>query len=133
MSLRHELSRRFSAWLLIVLLFVALTLLFMKPRDISYDPAFSTILLQALIVGLLFTLSVINLSSKMNDEVFSRRMAASVLFTLLILLKFDSFDVGHLLRIPNPILSAMLTFWAILIVVNVALQSLHRLSPSNFR
>ncbi|MCA1631069.1 MAG: hypothetical protein LC785_16410 [Acidobacteria bacterium] len=130
---RIEVARRFFAWLLANLLFVALSLLFMKPRDIPSEPASATIFLQALIVGSLFTLSIINLSAKVNDEVFSRRMAASVLFTLLILLKFDRADVGHLLSISNPVLSAMLTFWAILIVVNVALQSLHKLSPSNFR
>lgn len=133
MGLRREVALRFFAWLLVSLLFVALTLLFMKPRDIPSDPALATLLLQALIVGSLFALGVISLSAGVNDEAFSRRMAASVLFTLLILLKFDRLDVGRLLSISNPILSAMLTFWALLIVFNVALQSLHKLSPSNFR
>lgn len=133
MGTRREVVRRFFAWLLVNLLFVALSLLFMKPHDVSSAPASATIFLQALIVGSLFTLSVISLSAKVNDEAFSRRMAASVLFTLAILLKFNRFDVGHLLGIGNPVLSAMLTFWAIMIAVNVALQALHKLSPSNFR
>ena len=133
MSRRFKVARRFFAWLLANLLFVALSVLFMRPRDIPSDPAFAIILLQALIVGALLTLSLINLSAKVSDEAFSRRTAASVLFTFLIILKFDRFDLGHLLRIDNPILSAMLTFWAILIAVNVALQAMHRLSPSHFR
>jgi hypothetical protein len=133
MGSRREVARRFFAWLVVNILFVALTLLFMKPRGIPSDPALATTLLQALGVGSVFTLGVIILSSKVNDEAFSRRMAASIFGALLVLLKFDRFDLGRLLSISNPILSAMLTFWAILIVVYVALRSLHTLAPSRFR
>jgi hypothetical protein len=76
----REVARRFFAWVLVNLLFVALSFLLMKPLDVPYDSAFTTILLQALVVGSLFTLSVIILSVKVNDEAFSRRMAASVIF-----------------------------------------------------
>jgi hypothetical protein len=105
----------------------------MKPRGIPADPALLTTVLQALGVAAIFTLGVLTLSSKVNDEAFSRRMMASVFGALLIILKFDRFDLGRLLSISNPALSAMFTFWAILIVVNVALRSLHTLTPSRFR
>jgi hypothetical protein len=139
MTLTQNIAFRFFAWLLLNILLVAITLL-MKPRDIPFEPGLASTLFQGLFVGSLFAFGMIYCGIKFGDEAFSRRMVASVMITLLIFLMFDHFFLlfdhfisEHLLRIGNPILSGMLAFWAIMIAVNVALQALHKLSPSNFR
>jgi hypothetical protein len=108
-------------------------LLFLKPHEIPFDRELAQDLLQVLLVGSLLAFGMIYCSIKFGDEVFSRRMVASIIVTFPIFLLFDHFISEHLLRIGNPILSGMLAFWAIMIAVNVASQALHKLSPSNFR
>jgi hypothetical protein len=133
MSIRRQVTLRFLAWLLFNLAFIAISLLFLKPHDIPIDRELVSDLIQVMFVGSLLAFGMIYCSIKYGDEAFSRRLVASIIVTFLIFLMFDHFISEHLLRFGNPILSGMLTFWAIMIAVNVASQALHRLSPSNFR
>jgi drug/metabolite transporter (DMT)-like permease len=135
----QEALSRFLVGLFSCLIFIGISFVIRGPQG-DPPPEFAHFLLQALFVGALMAASLIYFTRNIKDEVFSRRMVASVMITFLIFLMFDHFFSmfdhfisEHLLRIGNPILSGMLAFWAIMIAVNVASQALHKLSPSNFR
>ncbi|MFL6228745.1 MAG: hypothetical protein ACJ741_08200 [Pyrinomonadaceae bacterium] len=115
------------------MLLISVTLLFLKPRTIKFGIEETIDLLETLFVGFAFGLGAIYFSVDVRDEAFSRRMAASSLLALAVWTEFVPGDAGHYLGIDNSGVYAVLAVWALVIIINVALQVLHRLSPSNFR
>lgn len=132
MKQAKKLVNRFLMFVIACSIFLGLSLLIRKPQG-ELPLEFNHFLLQALVVGTAFALSLLYFTRDISSQRFARRMYASILLTFLVIPWADRIDMGRYLGINNPILSSMFLFWVLLIAINCVLQSLQKLLPSSSR